>query len=62
MILVLCKVMEDLEKHAHGKKVLGHIGTMHSPERSMNEEVGHHHGMMGEHEKKALEGKKHYHI
>ena len=54
--------MEELGKHEHGKKVLGHIGTMHSPEHSMNEEVGHHHGALGEHEKRALEGKKHHHI
>ena len=46
--------------YEHGKKVLGHIGSSHSPEREANMEVGHHHEALGEHEKRALEGKKHH--
>ena len=47
--------------HEFGKKVLGHIGTTHSAESSVNKEVGHHHEHMAAHEKRALEGKKHHH-
>ena len=47
--------------HEFGKKLKEHMGTSHSAEHTMHEEVGHHHGMLGEHEKKALEGKKHHH-
>ena len=54
--------MEEIGKHEHGKKVLGHIGSSYGAEHAMYAVVGHHHGMLGEHEKKALEGKKHHHI
>jgi len=47
--------------HEHGKKVLGHIGSSHSPENPINMEVGRSHQELGEHEKRALEGKKHHH-
>ena len=54
--------MEEMGKHEHGKKVLGHIGSMHGVADKLNEEVGHAHAHLGEHEKRALEGKKHQHL
>ena len=47
--------------HKFGKKVLGTIGSTHDPEHGLNEINGQRNQDLAEFEKRALEGKKHYH-
>lgn len=46
--------------HEKMKGTLGKLGTSHAPDTVRDESTGHHHHEMHEHEKRALEGKKHH--
>ena len=46
--------------HEKMKSTLGKMGTSHTPNEERDSMTGRHHQEMHEHEKRALEGKKHH--